>query len=106
MTHPSSGPLSLAAIADEFGLPRNTPFPSGFYGRGGAPSSGALSISDFYGRSNFTLSANKTAIFAYGYGASDQATITSTVPTTASRQNAMKALVAVIISPQALIKNL
>lgn len=44
---------SLYDIADEFSLARSTPFPSGFYGKGGAPASGPLSFADFNGRSNF-----------------------------------------------------
>jgi len=55
MTLPASGAISLFQVADEFGLPRDTAFPAGFYGKGGAPSSGALGFSDFYGRSNVTF---------------------------------------------------
>lgn len=45
---------SLYQIADEFSLARSTPFPSGFYGKGGAPASGPLSFADFNGRSAVT----------------------------------------------------
>ena len=82
MTLPASGPISLGQIADEFGLPHMTPFPSGFYGKGGAPSSGPLSFADFYGRSAFTLSADRTSIAAESHSASQTATITSTISTT------------------------
>lgn len=56
MTLPVSGPLSLSDIAAEFGgaAPHSL---SEYYGADtGIPSSGAISISDFYGKSNlFTL---------------------------------------------------
>jgi hypothetical protein len=52
-TLPSSGPISLNDITTEFGLPSNATFPGAFYGLGGAPSSGALSLQDFYGRSAY-----------------------------------------------------
>ena len=42
---------SLFQIADEFSLAHTTPFPSGFYGLGGAPASGPMAFSDFNGRS-------------------------------------------------------
>lgn len=84
MTLPLSGPISLYQIADEFAVPRSTPFPSGFYGKGGAPSSGALTFSNFYGRSNFSLSADTTSINAIGYNSAQVATITSTIATTFS----------------------
>lgn len=45
---------SLYQIADEFSLARSTPFPAGFYGKGGAPASGPLSFADFSGRSATT----------------------------------------------------
>lgn len=56
MTLPASGAISLNQIADEFGLARSTAFPTGFYGKGGAPGSGALSFADFYGRSSTPVS--------------------------------------------------
>mgnify|MGYP001208237017 CR=1 FL=1 len=47
----SSGSISISQIASEFG--GSTPHSlSEYYGDGGVPSSGALSISDFYGTSN------------------------------------------------------
>ena len=82
MTLPASGPIDLYQIADEFGLAHTTTFPTGFYGKGGAPSSGPLSFSDFYGRSNFTLSAPRTSINASGLGTSDSVVVTSTIDTT------------------------
>jgi len=82
MTLPSSGPITLFQIADEFGLPHNAVFPTAFYGKGGAPSSGPLSFADFYGRSNYTLSAPRNTISVTGLNASDSVVITSTVPTT------------------------
>ena len=51
MTLQASGAISLAQIAAEFGLSASAPFPSSFYGLGGAPGSGALSFANFYGRS-------------------------------------------------------
>lgn len=50
MVLPTSGSISIAQIADEFGISRSTPFPGGFYGLGGASGSGPLKLSDFYGR--------------------------------------------------------
>jgi hypothetical protein len=67
VTLQASGAISLAQIAAEFGLASNSTFPSAFYGKGGAPNSGALSFADFYGRSNgtpppsFSASADNTA---------------------------------------------
>ncbi len=81
MTLPGSGPISLNALAAEFALPTNTPFPSGYYGKGGAPISGALSLADFYGRSNFSLTIDTVLITAGGYGDSDTANVTSAVST-------------------------
>ena len=50
MPLPNSGPLSLQDIADEFG--GTTPHAlSEYYGSGGVPSSGPISIGDFYGES-------------------------------------------------------
>ena len=79
MTLPASGPINLAQIAAEFGLASTTPFPSGFYGKGGAPSSGPLSFEDFYGRSGtapLTASAAPTSIYASG--------VTTSITTTTS----------------------
>lgn len=86
MTLPGSGALSLNDIIAEFGLASDATFPTEFYGLGGAPSSGALSFSDFYGRSNviftpdggsvgasglggasYTLTCNKTATWTFTY---------------------------------------
>jgi hypothetical protein len=75
MTLPLSGPISLHAIADEFAIARSTPFPSGFYGKGGAPASGVLTFSDFYGRTGATLSASASPDLCTGSGS--LATITS-----------------------------
>lgn len=50
MTLPSSGPLSIQQIADESGRARNM---AAFYGAfSGIPTSGQISISQFYGKSN------------------------------------------------------
>jgi len=47
----SSGPISLNDIATEFG--GSTPHSlSEYYGAGGTPSSGAISLADFYGKAN------------------------------------------------------
>lgn len=51
MTLPASGPITWNQICDEFGLPHSSVWPRDFYGKGGAPSSGALSFSHFYGLS-------------------------------------------------------
>lgn len=51
MTLQASGAISLANLATEFALASSSPL-SAFYGKGGAPASGALSLADFYGRSN------------------------------------------------------
>jgi len=51
MTLPASGTITLAQIAAEFGLASTAVFPGAFYGKGGAPASGTLRFSDFYGRS-------------------------------------------------------
>jgi len=82
MTLPSSGPITLFQIADEFGLAHNSVFPTAFYGKGGAPSSGVLTFTTFYGRSNYSLSAPRTSISVTGLSASDSVIITSTVATT------------------------
>ncbi|MBV9842042.1 MAG: hypothetical protein JOY99_11050 [Sphingomonadaceae bacterium] len=52
MTLQSSGAISLNDIIAEFGLSAQAVFPRDFYGLGGAPASGALSLEDFYGRSH------------------------------------------------------
>jgi len=52
MTLPSSGPISINDVCAEYGVPNNTPFPSGFYGKPGFPSSGPWGLSDCYGLSN------------------------------------------------------
>lgn len=55
MTLPLSGPLVLGSggnLTTEFGLAANAVFPTAYYSKGGAPASGPLSMTDFYGRSN------------------------------------------------------
>lgn len=87
MTLNGSGPLSIGNgvagqdIALEFGLPSSTPFPSGFYGKGGAPSSGALAFSDFYGRSGvlFTPDGGNVSVTDF---TSVSATLSCTAPAT------------------------
>jgi hypothetical protein len=52
MTLPASGNISWSQICTEFSLnPTTAVWPASFYGKGGAPGSGNLSFSDFYGRS-------------------------------------------------------
>lgn len=84
MTLPASGPISLNQIAAEFNIANTTPFPSGFYGRGGAPGSGALGFADFYGRSGFTLSTTATSLTASTVNQTRTATVTSSISTTFS----------------------
>lgn len=50
----NSGSISLGDIGSEFQLPNPVAL-SDTYGKGGAQSSGEISIGDFYGRSNFTI---------------------------------------------------
>lgn len=79
MTLPASGAISLSQIAAEFGLASNAAFPTAFYGKGGAPASGALGFSDFYGRSGgFSVSAN-SPVSGFGSGST-----INTSPSTAS----------------------
>lgn len=83
MTLPASGPISLNDLAAEFLLPTNSAFPSTFYGKGGAPSSGPLSLQDFYGRSNFSLSISPFSSLAVtGFSQSQTTVITSLGATT------------------------
>jgi hypothetical protein len=87
MTLPASGSISLNAITAEFGLSADTAFPAGFYGLGGAPSSGPISFQTFYGRSKpggFSLSSTATNLRLAVYSGVRTATITSTVATTFS----------------------
>ena len=51
MTTPASGEISIQDIVDEFGGTAPHAL-SEYYGAGGVPSSGELTLSDFYGRSN------------------------------------------------------
>lgn len=52
MTLPAAPPISWTQICAEFGLnPATAVWPASFYGKGGAPGSGALSFADFLGRS-------------------------------------------------------
>lgn len=79
MTLPASGEIGLHQIASEFGIATNSVFPTAFYGLGGAPGSGALSFSDFYGRSGSApITSDKAGITATGFSDSDVATITAT----------------------------
>lgn len=67
MTLPASGTITLEQIADEFSLAHNSVFPTDFYGKGGAPASGALAFSDFYGRSAaLDISASPASLYGYG----------------------------------------
>lgn len=53
MTTPSSGPISAQDVANEFSIGHPIAF-SVFYGKGGAPGSGAISLGAMRGRSNAT----------------------------------------------------
>lgn len=55
MTLPSSGSISLRDIANEYGA-TGTVSLRDFLGKPGVPSSGNLSITNFYGKSNITFS--------------------------------------------------
>lgn len=79
MTLPSSGPISIAQVAAEYGLPANTPFPSGFYGRPGFPGSGAFSLSQCYGLSNVNFSPDGGNVAGSAVG-SATATVTCNLP--------------------------
>lgn len=61
MTLQSSGPISLLDIQNEFGG-SNPIGINEYYGSGGAPSSGTISIGDFYGRSQFQFTQ-----YVFGY---------------------------------------
>jgi hypothetical protein len=83
MTLPTSGPISIDMICTEFSLPNNSVFPTAFYGKGGAPASGPLSLEDFYGRSAvLDVSITPTTVSATG----TTSTLT-TPPATASASN-------------------
>jgi len=89
MTLPSSGPISLGQIADEFSISRQAGFPSAYYGKGGAPSSGPLSFADFYGRSAYippslSVSPNTAQGFA---SAPPNSGVVTTNPVTATVSN-------------------
>lgn len=97
MTLPASGSISWNQICAEFGMtPGASVWPRDFYGKGGAPSSGNLSFSDFYGRSNVTfnpvpgsyfnnglngsslgVSASKAVVWTYSITGSATATVVS-----------------------------
>lgn len=79
MTLPASGNINWNQICAEFSLnPATAVWPSSFYGKGGAPASGALSFSNFYGRSAGsaftpmpgTYSYNDNGVTTGGSGAS------------------------------------
>ena len=57
MTLQSSGAISLANVQTEFGG-SNPIGINEYYGSGGAPASGTISLNDFYGRSSFDFTAN------------------------------------------------
>ena len=52
MTLPSSGPISMSQMRNEYGL-SNPVSMSQFYGKPGIASSGPLAFSSFYGKSNY-----------------------------------------------------
>jgi hypothetical protein len=66
MTLPASGTISFYQICDEFGLPHTSIFPTAFYGKGGAPTSGPLSFADFYGRSGLTFTPPPGSLYNKG----------------------------------------
>lgn len=94
MTLPSSGPLSLADIQTEFG--GSNPISLSEYYAGGAyvpagtsgtngpvPSSGTISISNFYGTSKLVLSVTADNVSGIDFGASFSGTVyTETSPDT------------------------
>lgn len=79
MTLPSSGPISIAAAAAEYGLGYPVAL-SSFYGRSGLPSSGPFGFSGFYGKSNIHVVSISPSP-SYGTSAN---TITYSPVTTAS----------------------
>jgi hypothetical protein len=85
MTLPASGTITYAQICAEFGLAIGSVFPTAFYGKGGAPSSGALSFSDFYGRSGQSAATYTPVAGTYNYdnGGPGGGTLSKTI--TASR---------------------
>lgn len=67
MTLPSSGPISLADAAAEYGLSLPVTLPNSFWGKPGMPSSGPLSLpGDFYGKSNVIFSPDGGTLLATG----------------------------------------
>jgi hypothetical protein len=84
MTLPASGVISWEDICAEFSLDASTAiFPTNFYGLGGAPASGVLKFSDFYGRSASLISATSTSV------TSTAASRTITVPSFAINDTAV-----------------
>lgn len=84
MTLPSSGPLSLSQIQGEFGG-SNPISLSEYYGAsGGVPSSGTISISDFYGKSNILGSLVYVGSYSSIAGSTDGDLIWLTIYTTTS----------------------
>lgn len=74
----SSGAISLADIANEFG--GSTPHSiSEYYGSGGAPGSGTISFSDFYGLSNYSGPTSVNMWVVGGGGGGGSATGTGAV---------------------------
>lgn len=79
MTLPAAPPLSIAQIVTEFGIATPAVFPRDFYGKGGAPATGALSFSDFLGRSNVAFSPTPGDYSASGSGSAGF-TVDASVP--------------------------
>ena len=77
MTLPTSGPISAQNVANEFGLSSPILF-STFYGKGGAPGSGPISLADMYGRSNVPIFNPGPGSYSAGTGGFF--TITSSTP--------------------------
>jgi hypothetical protein len=61
----------LFQICDEFQVPRNTPFPSGFYGKPGFPTSGPFSLQQCVGLSNVTFTPDGGSTGGIGVGSAN-----------------------------------
>lgn len=67
MTLPSSGPITLAQAAAEYGLSPPVVLPNSFWGKPGMPSSGPLTLpGDFYGKSNVIFAPDGGTLLATG----------------------------------------
>lgn len=67
MTLPSSGSITLAQAAAEYGLSLPVVLPNSFWGKPGLPASGAIVLpGDFYGKSNVTFTPDGGAVSDFG----------------------------------------